>query len=165
MRLLLPAAVVLLALVTAAVALVRRRIVVVGISGLSMAPTLGHGDLVLVRRRRGRVPRRGQVILIEVPEPCRPGERPERPAHTWVVKRVVALPGDPAPRFLPGWACDPAGRVPAGHVVLLGDNPEVSRDSRHFGPVPLDRVLGVAVRRLNSWRPALADTGNRTAAH
>ncbi|BCL16547.1 S26 family signal peptidase [Micromonospora sagamiensis] len=157
MSVLLTAVGVLLVLLAGAVALVRGRVVVVSVSGLSMTPTLRDGDLVLVRRVRGRVPRRGQVVLVEEAGPCRPGGPSDRPPLTWVVKRVVALPGEPAPTFLPSWASDPAGRVPAGHLVLLGDNPEVSRDSRHFGAVPVERVLGVAVRRLGGGRPVLAD--------
>jgi len=34
-----------------------------------------------------------------------------------------------------------------GGVVVLGDNPAASTDSRDFGPVPAQSVLGRAVRR------------------
>jgi signal peptidase I len=40
--------------------------------------------------------------------------------------------------------------VPAGQLVLLGDNRAASTDSRHWGYAPVDRVLGVVVRRLDS---------------
>ena len=36
---------------------------------------------------------------------------------------------------------------PSGAVVVLGDNPNVSRDSRHFGPVPRELVVGRAFYR------------------
>ncbi|WP_406288715.1 S26 family signal peptidase [Embleya sp. NBC_00896] len=44
--------------------------------------------------------------------------------------------------------------VPAGTLLLLGDNAAWSLDSRHFGCVPADRVLGRVVRYLRAVRPA-----------
>ncbi|MBV9579147.1 MAG: S26 family signal peptidase [Chloroflexi bacterium] len=34
-----------------------------------------------------------------------------------------------------------------GEVIVKGDNPNVSRDSRHFGPVPRRLIIGRAVYR------------------
>lgn len=62
-----------------------------------------------------------------------------------MVKRVVAVSGDPIPAQMPCWA---GPRVPAGKLALLGDNHPESSDSRHHGFVDMDRVVGVAVRRL-----------------
>ena len=45
--------------------------------------------------------------------------------------------GDMAPR-----------RVPPGHLWVMGDNRNSSRDSRWFGPVPVDTVTGKVVFRL-----------------
>lgn len=39
------------------------------------------------------------------------------------------------------WDMDPI-TVPAGHVLLLGDNRDRSNDSRRFGPVPIARLEG-----------------------
>jgi signal peptidase I len=39
--------------------------------------------------------------------------------------------------------------VPAGTLVVLGDNPHASMDSRFFGPVPADRLLGVVLRPMS----------------
>jgi signal peptidase I len=109
----------------------RLRIAVV--DGPSMAPTLRDRDRVLVLRTRPPNVHRGDVVVVA--QRTRSGSR-------WIVKRVAALPGDPAPAGLPG------PRVPPGMLVLLGDNPQWSVDSRDFGYVPVERVFGVAVRRL-----------------
>ncbi len=45
--------------------------------------------------------------------------------------------GDMAPR-----------RVPPAHLWVMGDNRNTSRDSRWFGPVPVDTVTGKVVFRL-----------------
>lgn len=44
--------------------------------------------------------------------------------------------------------------VPEGHVFVLGDSRARSRDSRAFGPVPLERVRGRVVRIFWSWDAA-----------
>ena len=38
--------------------------------------------------------------------------------------------------------------VPDGHVYVLGDNREVSGDSRRFGCIPIDKIEGKAVFRF-----------------
>jgi signal peptidase I len=68
-----------------------------------------------------------------------------------LLKRVVALAGD---RIPPEWA-DPdvhglgGAVVPAGCVVVLGDNRPTSWDSRHYGFVPRERMIGVVVRHVS----------------
>jgi signal peptidase I len=140
----------------AAAWVLRRSISIVTVSGLSMLPTYAAGDRVLVRRARiGRL-RVGQVVVFEQPdEHGRWAIRP-RPAGArggWMIKRVAALPGDswPATAWPPRHSSGAPGRdrVPAGRLVVTGDNTAVSYDSSTFGYVPADRLLGVVVRQLD----------------
>ncbi|MGP3916690.1 S26 family signal peptidase [Nonomuraea sp. 10N515B] len=121
----------------------RRRYVVVTVEGTSMVPTLSDGDRVLVRRRRIDQVGRGDVVVLEPPlTPVELGP-PGPDGRQWNIKRAVALPGDPVP---PG-IDDSVTRVPAGALVVLGDNAD-SVDSRQRGFFDADRLLGVALRRL-----------------
>ncbi|MFI7688752.1 S26 family signal peptidase [Nonomuraea sp. NPDC049655] len=124
----------------------RRRLAVVTVRGESMVPALRPGDRLLVLR--GKAVRRGQVVVLEPIGPgmrWRDGPLPEVAAADWVVKRVAALPGEPVPPQCPGLPAT----VPPGKLVVLGDG-EVSADSRLWGLVPADRVLGVVLRTLVS---------------
>lgn len=66
-------------------------------------------------------------------------------ASGWYIKRVVALPGDRMPDRVKGFG----DRVPAGHIIVIGDHP-LSGDSKQHGPCPIHQVLGVVVRRMES---------------
>lgn len=134
---------------------VRRRWAVVTVDGVSMAPTLAHGDRVLVRRVAPSALRTGQVVVLQqhshlggwgtAPLPARAVG-----AGRWYIKRIVAAPGDPVPPAAVRGVGDPAGTpVPAGRLVVIGDNVEHSTDSRFWGYAPVDRVLGVVVRRMS----------------
>ncbi|MEV0145236.1 MULTISPECIES: S26 family signal peptidase [unclassified Nonomuraea] len=144
------AAVALVAVLGLAVALavvvgVRRRYLVVTVHGESMLPTYQPGERVLVRRARAGSLRTGQVVVLSELVPAgRAGLRPR-----WIIKRVAALPGDPIPRdTVPALRVAPGIRVPAGHLVVLGDNPDRSHDSRHSGYLTTDRLYGVVLRSI-----------------
>jgi signal peptidase I len=115
---------------------------VVTVEGVSMAPTYVTGDRLLVRRVAPSAVTRGAAVLLVTPG----GEPP------FMVKRAVALPGDPVPAGIP---VDETV-VPPGRLVVLGDNPERSADSRSFGFQPADAVVGVVRRHLTAaaGRPA-----------
>ncbi|MFI0451629.1 signal peptidase I [Actinomadura sp. 6N118] len=138
--------------VLAALTLARRRFVVVRVVGTSMEPAYQPGDRVLVRRRSGERAGRGQVVVLQTALPggvWRTTPLPEPEAAMWFLKRVVALSGDPVPAAVAERVgAAPGTVVPAGHLVVLGDGP-VSEDSRVWGYVPVDRILGVVVRKLS----------------
>src|SRR5262245_65119969 len=122
---------------------------------MSMFPTYLAGDRVLVRRTRIGQLRVGQVVVFELPDESggwTADRRPYAARDGWMIKRVAALPGDGWPdSALPaGSPCEAPdyARVPVGRLVVTGDNAAVSRDSRTFGYVPADRLLGVVIRQL-----------------
>ncbi|WP_229398338.1 S26 family signal peptidase [Micromonospora okii] len=139
-------------LVLLARAALSRLLVSVTVHGVSMEPTYRQGDRVLVRRRPADA---GEVVVVEQPDPdgrWRSPELSDRPAELtrrrWLIKRVAAAPGDEVPRDrVPALADAAEGRVPPGHLVLLGDNPRASLDSRSLGYFPATRVLGTVVGR------------------
>ncbi|MBB6345785.1 S26 family signal peptidase [Nonomuraea muscovyensis] len=137
---------VLLAAAVAGVSWLRRRYVLVTVSGASMEPAYGSGDRVWVRRVPAGEVRAGQVVVVRLPHPESADAGPEQP---WSIKRATAAPGDPVPRDgVPGW--EAGARVPPGCLVVRGDNAGDSYDSRHCGHVPGDRLLGVVVRRVRA---------------
>ena len=159
----------------------------VGVEGTSMTPTLQHGDRAWIPRfetwlvrlgLRGWSP--GDVVYFRAP-----GAAP----RTWIdrvtggpflIKRVVATAGQMVelrrgrlwvdgvavdePYLARGPLAAPSLAptvVPGGHLFVLGDNraPLASRDSRAFGPVPLDHVAGRASWVV--WPPWRSDADGR----
>jgi len=45
----------------------------------------------------------------------------------------------------------PVERIPEGHVFVLGDNRDNSRDSRHWGFIPINDIVGKAYKIHWSW--------------
>ncbi len=135
------------------------------IDGISMEPTLLSEELVLVTRGYDQ-PARGDIVVIV--EQLADGSKQD------IVKRIVGLAGDEieirqgravingeAERGVytvyvaEGDIEAPRSRVPDDHVYVLGDNRPVSEDSRIFGPVPLDAVLGQVtwvIQPIDSFR-------------
>jgi signal peptidase I len=114
----------------------RRNLRVFRVAGASMLPSYRHGDMLVVRRVPPRVIRPGDVVVLDNGE----HDEPHPSATYWIIKRVAAIPGDVvSPGILP------AGQdatVPPGQLVLLGDNPAQSTDSRHNGYFPASRTVG-----------------------
>ncbi|MER6508659.1 S26 family signal peptidase [Nonomuraea sp. NPDC001636] len=129
------------ALALLALAWLRLRYLVVTVEGDSMLPTYQPGERVLVRRARPTRVRTGQVVVL-----ARMADEGET---RWIIKRLAAVPGDPIPREqIPALRDAPGTQVPAGRLVVVGDNPAQSFDSRVSGYLRADRLLGVVLRKL-----------------
>jgi len=107
----------------------------VAVAEESMAPALAPGDWLLLDPTCRRWPRRGAIVVFHEPD-----------TNLLAIKRVAAHPGDRV-------------RISAGilHLApdeawLLGDNAAVSLDSRTYGPVPLDALVGRAWFRYGPTR-------------
>ncbi|MFB9683462.1 S26 family signal peptidase [Amycolatopsis plumensis] len=126
---------ILVVVVVALTALVvlRRRYVVARVWGHSMSPTFHDGERVVATRRR--VYRAGDVIVF----------RPRSASSdvAWRIKRIVAVAGDP----VPAWLETGHRVVPAGRVVVVGDNTGHSEDSRQLGYIDLASVAGAVPHR------------------
>jgi signal peptidase I len=145
----------------------RTTLVIVTVNGASMQPTLRNGDRVIIRRTSVRHVRPGQIIMFRLPDSARPkaGTHPDLPPpeplrsgrrldDRFLLKRAVAVPGDPVPDGIHPALRHQAGTpVPPGRLVALGDNAAASFDSRNFGFVTPDLVMGVVVGPLRI-RPA-----------
>jgi signal peptidase I len=131
----------------------RRRFAIVTVTGQSMLPALRDGDRILVRRVGLERIRAGDVVVVEKPDDGDTGWR-QPPAvrvagHEWLIKRAAAVPDDPLPEiFLTCWPARPDDLVPAGKLLVLGDNSAGSYDSRAIGYIPGERLLGVLSRRM-----------------
>jgi signal peptidase I len=108
------------------------------VSGQSMEPIFHTGERLLACKAYWLV---GQVKDNDVVVIQRPNE--------YIIKRVYRTQGQTV-----DWVNAPASwditrgeyKVPEGYVYVLGDNRKVSEDSRAFGAVPLDHVIGKILR-------------------
>jgi signal peptidase I len=131
----------------------------------SMVPTLEVGDRVLVNKLSYKLHdvHRGDVIVFE-----RPPEATSDDGNDIkdLIKRVIAVEGDTIEAregivyvndealdetyLEPGVVTDDLElqTIPEDHVFVMGDNRGNSEDSRFFGPVPEDDIVGRAFIRV-----------------
>lgn len=138
------------------------------IPSASMEPQLQIRDRVLVNKLSYRLHavNRGDIIVFERPA-CDGGDRTIKD----LIKRVIALPGETVegrdgkvlingqplnePYIVAGERTSnfPPERVPAGHVWVMGDNRDNSKDSRVLcgGPTPIPQSLIVGRAFVRVW--------------
>lgn len=140
------------------ISLVTARVVV---DGPSMRPTLISGEWIVVNRLTYKfgLPHRGDVIVFLPPTNAQTDD---------LIKRVVGLPGETVETrdgavWIDGKVLDEpyaAGistpdnqwQLGAGQLFVMGDNRQLSLDSRSFGPISLHQVVGRAW--IIYWPPA-----------
>lgn len=147
-------------------AAVRTAVSIDSIPSGSMMPSLQIGDHILVVPYRWSRPRRGEVIVFRSPAD----------ASQLIVKRIIATPGDlidsrggrvrigehaiAEPYLLRQGVTGviPAQLVPGGSFFVMGDNREDSLDSRRWGALPGNLVVGRV--RMILW-----SSGDRGGEH
>ncbi len=124
------------------------------VSGLSMAPRIASGETVLIATilYRFHAPARGDIVAFHHDDG----------APEVYIKRVIGLPGDRiridrgdvyvnGSRLVEPYVHFPDDRsfpeitVPANALYVLGDNRAISDDSRFWGFVPDDQLIGKAL--------------------
>ena len=125
------------------------------VSGASMEPNFSNGNYLIIDEvtYRFREPERGEVIVFRYP----------RDRSVYFIKRIIGLPGDEVSvkngkvivsdngkQILT--EADTAGSVEAvlgeDQYFVLGDNRYNSFDSRNWGSVSRDEIVGLARLRL-----------------
>jgi signal peptidase I len=124
----------------------------------SMAPTLEKGDRVLVNKLAYKLHdvNRGDVVVFK-----RPPNEPDNGIQD-LIKRVVARPGETVEirdckvlidgqalvePYVKEWSrtcTSPPVTVGENQVFVMGDNRDDSQDSRFFGPISQDLIVGRA---------------------
>lgn len=156
---------VLLAAVTLALLMRTFLIAAFYIPSESMEPVLEIGDRLLVSKLSYRIgdPEPGDVVVFRTPPSMQPAQTAE------LIKRVVAVGGQQVEAvngrlIIDGSPVDEhylstevytrdfgPVLVPAGYVFVMGDNRRSSQDSRVFGAIPENEIVGRAFARF--WPP------------
>jgi signal peptidase I len=143
----------------------------------SMKPTLNVGDRVLVNKVSYRLHdvNRGDIVVFETPPKAKdangeikdlvkrvialPGEsfstqsggvlingRPLK--EPYLQQGVQTCAPNTGPSCSNGEGDIPATKIPAGDVLVLGDNRPASKDSRFFGPIKESSIVGRVFLRI-----------------
>ena len=127
-----------------------------------MANTLQIGDRLIAEKVSytllGTPAQRGEIVLFHPPH---------NPGEFWI-KRCIGLPGDVVEAaggtvlvngepLQEDYIAEPPNKdfgpltVPEGHYFVMGDNRNDSTDSRAWGPLPAENLIGRAVMVV--WPP------------
>lgn len=149
---------------------VRAAVHIYAIPSASMAPTLVSGDQVVVTRYLLGQPHRGDVIVFRSPIA----------EDELMVKRIIGMPGDlvdsrlgrvrvathtlaePYVARQAATGAIPAQIVPPDSYFVLGDNRDDSLDSRSWGVVPREAIVGRA--RIILWTSPVTGREEASAA-
>lgn len=145
------------------------------VNGQSMVPNFQSGEYVLTDKisYRFRAPKRGEVVVFHAP----PEAHCQEGTGCDFIKRIIGLPGDQVeiknngiyvnneklqePYIPPGYDTYP-GQYTRDKVIILeqneyfvsGDNRPYSSDSRAWGPITIDEIVGRAF--FVYWPPKAA---------
>lgn len=131
------------------------------ITGTSMEPTLHDKEMIIAEKLSSKMAKleRGDIIVFKQPEN----------RTIFVIKRIIGLPGETV-HLKQGEPVSINGKlltekylnkeppftgeeititVPQGSFYLMGDNRKNSTDSRKWGPIPQEDVIGKAVLVFN----------------
>lgn len=152
------------------------------VNGASMYPTYEDKEYLLTDKisYKTGTPERGDVVVFKAPPAA---QCPEGTGCDFI-KRVIGLPGDAVEvrdesvfvngikleeSYLPmGTPTRPGAatangtvKVPEGHYFMMGDNRNHSSDSRSWGPVPKELIVGKVFFRY--WPPNKVGMVSHTA--
>jgi signal peptidase I len=128
------------------------------VSGASMAPNFHNGDYLMVDELTYRVrdPERGEVVVFRYPND----------RSTFYIKRIIGLPGERivladgkitingekiSETYLPNGMSTQGSAdmvLGSGEYFVMGDNRPYSFDSRTWGVLPREDIIGIARMRL-----------------
>lgn len=139
-------------IIIAVIVLIRSFIITpVRVEGSSMKTTLSNGDILLLYKL-GNVKQFDIVVLDELYD------------NEVIIKRIIGLPGDTVEinngkiyvndeviedEYAYGETSDCAKiKLADDEYFILGDNRLISKDSRYFGPVKEDEIIGKVIFRI-----------------
>jgi signal peptidase I len=123
------------------------------VEGQSMEPTLHNNERLIIEKvtYHFQAPQRGDIVVLR---------RPQKQSDP-LIKRVVGLPGETV-EIRDGrvringealdetylnqatWPNMSSKLIPEGQIFVLGDNRGASNDSRAFGMIPIEDIIGKA---------------------